>query len=362
MNKVDIFIVNYFCAQDTAHAIGNLGHDENWQFWVIDNSHDDVQWGLLESELARLPIPIELMRAPHNLGFGKACNTLFSQSQGDYCLLLNPDAKISAVDLQILISNLEGAPKFAALAPLMRWHESDEWWIPTMTPQTSLHHIKQAIANWHPWFLLRAWQRYYQAQQSVATAHHIVTQTFLSGAILLIRRSAIDRISPKNQSLFDERFFMFFEDADLSRRLRLGGFELGIAPRAQGAHLYQHKLQKNQLMQDSYAQYEALHQPWFRRCKPFWNLFDALVRRFSAVHTPSNLASSLEQLNQVLGNRRLVAWSPSSTVIPAIWRNLTEQSGPSFTASAWDTLIPGHYYGVAIDQDSTLTWIGFERI
>ena len=362
MNKVDIFIVNYFCAQDTAHAIGNIGHDENWQFWVIDNSHDDVQWRLLQSELAKLPLTIELICAPHNLGFGKACNALFAKSQGAYCLLLNPDAQISAVDLQILIDSLEKAPKFAALAPLMFWHESDEWWIPTMTPQTSLHHIKQDIANWHPRILLALWQRYYQEQQSVVTAHHIVTQTFLSGAILLIRRSAIDRVSPKDQALFDERFFMFFEDADLSRRLRLSGFELGITPKAQAAHLYQHKLHKTQLMQDSYAQYEALHQPWFRRCKSLWTLFDQLVRRFTTVHAPSNVASSLAQLNQALGTRRLVAWSPSPSVMPAIWRNLTEQSGPSFTPSSWEALIPGHYYGVAIDPDSTLTWIGFERI
>lgn len=362
MNKVDIFIVNYFCAKDTAHAIGSIGHDENWQFWVIDNSHDDMQWRLLEGELARLPMPIELIRAPHNLGFGKACNTLFAKSQGAFCLLLNPDAQISAVDLQVLISNLEGAPKFAALAPLMRWHESDEWWIPTMTPQTSLHQIKQEIVNWHSRLLLGIWRRYYQAQQSVVAAQNIVKQTFLSGAILLVRRSAIDCISLKEQTLFDERFFMFFEDADLSRRLRLNGFELGIAPRAQAAHLYQHKSHKNQLMQDSYTQYETLHQPWFRHFKPFWNLFNSLARRFSDVHTPGNLASSLEQLNQALGNRRLVAWSPSPTVMPAIWRNLTEQSGTSFTASAWDALVPGHYYGVAIDQNSSLTWIGFERI
>jgi hypothetical protein len=362
MNKIDVFIVNYFCAHDTAHAIGHLGHDDHWRFWVIDNSHDDAQWTLLQSALAKLPIAIELIRAPSNLGFGNACNTLFAKSQGDYCLLLNPDAQISAADLKALSRSLDAAPSFAALAPLMRWQDSDEWRIPTMTPQTSIHQIGQAIANWHPRLLLAAWQRYYQAQRSVVAAQSIVTQAFLSGAILLIRRSAIHQISPKDRSLFDARFFMFFEDADLSRRLRLGGFQLGIAPSAQAAHLYQHKLHKNQLMQDSYAQYEALHQAWFRRFKPAWMFFDKLVRRFSSTHTPANVASSLAQLNQALGNRRLVAWSPSPTVMPAIWRNLTAQSGPSFTSHSWDALIPGQYYGVAIDQDSTLTWIGFERV
>ena len=362
MNKIDVFIVNYFCAHDTAHAIGHLGHDDHWRFWVIDNSHDDAQWTLLQSELARLPISIELMRAPSNLGFGKACNALFAKSQGAYCLLLNPDAQISAADLKALSRSLDAAPHFAALAPLMHWQEHDEWRIPTMTPQTSMHHIGQAIAIWHPRLLLAAWQRYYQEQQSVVAAHNIVTQPFLSGAILLIRRSAIYHISPTDHALFDARFFMFFEDADLSIRLRRGGFQLGIVPGAQAMHLYQHKLHKNQLMQDSYAQYEALHQPWFSRFKPGWIFFDKLVRRFRTAHTPTNLASSLAQLNQALGNRRLVAWSPSPTGMPAIWRNLTEQSGPSFTSRSWDALTPGQYYGVAIDRDSSLTWIGFERL
>lgn len=359
---IDIFIVNFFCASDTAQAIRSIGDYPQWKFWVIDNSDNQEAWNELTKELSAIAFPIELIRAPKNLGFGNACNVLFSKSNSAFCLLLNPDAQITPTALLSLIDTLEVTPDYGALAPLMRWYENEEWWIPSMTPQTSFYQIWQSIIQGNTWLLQKTWKRYYKKQQAIVTSKGIISQSFLSGAILLLRRSAINLASPLKNEIFDRRFFMFFEDADLSRRLISSGFKLGINPSSLGMHLYQHKTSKSQLMQESYALYEAMHQPWYTKLKPYWlHLFNSIQSKNSQ-HPPIIRASNLEQFNQALGNKKLIAWSPSPTVIPAIWRKLSPDSTVSFTQNSWEALIPGRYYGVAINQDSQFTWIEFERL
>jgi N-acetylglucosaminyl-diphospho-decaprenol L-rhamnosyltransferase len=57
---------------------------------------------------------------------------------------------------------------------------------------------------------------------------------FCSGAALVVRRDAWDDVGG-----FDERYFMYGEDLDLSLRLRLAGWGVGIAPAARVAHDYE---------------------------------------------------------------------------------------------------------------------------
>jgi GT2 family glycosyltransferase len=58
---------------------------------------------------------------------------------------------------------------------------------------------------------------------------------WVSGACMLVRRAAFESVGG-----FDERYFMYWEDADLCRRLRVRGHEVRYAPRATAVHRVGH--------------------------------------------------------------------------------------------------------------------------
>ena len=362
MKRIDIFIVNFFSATDSAGAIASLGANSLWDFWVIDNSDDPIAWSNLVDAIAATAVSVHLVKAPKNIGFGNACNALYRQTNCDYCLLLNPDARIDAPALLALYKQLEAENKFAALAPMMRWDKDEDWWIPTVPPQTILHQIYQSIIALHPQLLKTAWMHYHRQQCGLLDHTGIMKQSFLSGAILLLRRSAVEDINSHALQLFDPNYFMFFEDADLSRRLRRSGYLLGISTQVHGSHLYRHSTGKYQLIQDSFELYEACHEPhWLLRLKSWW------LRKIQPYHRclqPNRLdagLSSLDLLNSALGQRTLIAWSPAPSRMPAIWRKHALNTTQGFSNEAWGRLCLGHYYGVAQDKQGRLSWIEFDR-
>ena len=364
---IDILIVNYFSAAQTVQAIRSLGHDPLWSFWVIDNSNDPREWQELQQALPSLSSSnLHLEKASSNLGFGRACNRLFEKSHAPYVLLLNPDARFEGAQLKTLMQALDDDPTIAALAPSMFQSHDRQWAIPRMTPQSIGQLMLEALIRLHPAIYRMFWQRYYKTEQTIWCTPHLISQDYLSGAILLLRRSAVQKASTSEGPLFDERYFMFFEDADLSRRLRKQGFQLAIYPQVIGFHYYQHHHSKNVLMQTSHALYEQQHFPWLKKIRRLGLFLHHRPHWIHSLYSHSIIPISLEQLDQLLGDRQLIAWSPSPFVMPAFWRSPLQHENPSFTAVDWDLLAPGQYFAIACQpmQNQTLpklTWLRFQR-
>lgn len=363
-SRLDILIINYWCAADTAHTIATIGPNPAWHFWVIDNSDSDDEWQRLEKKLSALNgFKISYERAPSNLGFAKACNFLFAKAPAPLCLLLNPDAQINASAIETLIDDLERDQKRAAVVPLMRWLTKESWWIPSAQSQHWRQIIGLRLIGIHPKIFMWAWQRYYRAQIKISNTKHFIPQSFVSGAILLIRRSAIVALPPQKSLLFDEDFFMYFEDADLSMRLTKAGYQIGICPRAIASHAYQHTHRKNELMQTTEAYFAK---KWFP------TMLRSMLLRLKHFQPPAFLyaphpapLSSLDELQNLLNGDELIAFSPSPWRIPAIWRHAEYRNTTGFSLTAWNALLPGIYYGVAARHTThTISYrlISFEKV
>ncbi|HVZ46405.1 MAG TPA: glycosyltransferase [Ramlibacter sp.] len=354
---VDICIVNYFGAADVREALRVLGPWPRGRILVVDNSADASEAQALAQAL-RGRDGVECIDAQANLGFGRGCNLAYARSSAAFFLLLNPDARITAAALEALVKELEAQPRCAALSPRMWWNPRRTFLLPAAFAQTPAYTLSLTLA---PRF---------RALARIAARHHLRHQRalmecpgtsrvdFLSGAVLLVRREAVDACG----GLFDPDYFMFFEDSDLSLRLRAGGWTLGVSGAADAVHEYRHKASKGPLM----AQARDIY---FRKRYPlFWRLSGGL-RRVDALARPLRTAPSevlprpcrtLEDFHAQAGTHAVEAFSPSPLLMPAIFRPRTAAPSP-FTQDEWQLLEPARYAALLRDAAGAMHWVHFDR-
>jgi GT2 family glycosyltransferase len=125
-------------------------------------------------------------------------------------LFLNPDAVIASGDLAALVAYLDAHPNVALVAP--RVFRNGE-------PLTSAGRASTLASSIG--FLLPPWIGRHLPDNRLPAEHDVTGPVdYVEGACMLARREALARVGA-----FDERYFLFFEEQDLSRRLRSAGYE-----------------------------------------------------------------------------------------------------------------------------------------
>ena len=196
--------------------------DITGEIWIVDNaSHDGATLGL-SSEPG-----VEVLQNEKNLGFGAAVNQGFRRSRGDLILLLNPDAELEPGALAPLIDVLRRDAATDLAAPTLI--------LPSGRRQASprrFYSLADALARRTP-LARSAIGRRLLSKHLMAAADSDGPQSvdWVSGAAMLLRRSAVPTAGP-----FDERYFLYFEDVDLCRRLAANGRKVTFEPAARVRH------------------------------------------------------------------------------------------------------------------------------
>jgi len=162
-----------------------------------------------------------------NVGFGAAANLGFKESKGEFLLLLNPDVVVRPGAVEALLETMQSRPGAGIVLPQLR------------NPDDSLQYSCRQFYSWKTLWMRRGpWcQR--------LTSHPTVRQHLMQewnhasvaevdwglGAAMLVRKRAL----PAAQ-LFDERFFLYFEDVDLCLRLHRAGWKVLYNPAAVMTH------------------------------------------------------------------------------------------------------------------------------
>lgn len=350
-------VVNYHGAEDTLAAVGSVLADEPaCAIIVVDNSCSATEARRLE---AGLPSSAQLIVAPANLGFAAACNLAFTRCESEFLLLINPDARLLPGALGLLRAAFAADRRLAAVAPATWWDEKKHWLLPTLLPETAARWLLDALASRWPTSLREAVARRWLAwQQRLHAGQSPQPVAYLSGAVLALRRQAVEAAG----GLFDERFFMFYEDADLSRRLRAAGFRLALEPRAQAVHHWRNRAAKAALMTPSAARYLAKHYPVAQRFLP--GLLAAL--RSSQGDGPGIARgfcpsfASAEAWMHWLGAGKIICLSPSALGYPATFRPLgaTPLAGDP---ACWAAIEPGRHWLLA-QRGGRSVWLAFEKV
>jgi GT2 family glycosyltransferase len=242
-HAVTAILVNYFGHADIALAVASLHADAPaLDIIVIDNSDDAQEAAALQAALS-FAASVTIATAPRNLGFGQACNWAASmRPDAAFYWLVNPDVRVLPGCLAALLGTMNAHPSLGAVAPLQFLDEAQTCLFSPSWRPTAIGMWASEVAQRQP----RAWQRHtaavcaesrrvlqlkQQAEQGRTTP---LLQRALSGAIVLLRRQALEQIG----GMFDPRYFMYYEDSDLCLRLRRGGWGMALAPQARALHLW----------------------------------------------------------------------------------------------------------------------------
>jgi hypothetical protein len=183
---------------------------------VVDNSSPDGTADLV----ARDHPWATLVRSPGNLGYGRGCNLGFERVRSPYVLFMNADVVIDARAIRVLLRFLEDHPQAGLAVPATRFTEIEEFQFvgKTFTPWTL---VAEAAG----------WSGSQSGLRTLRPGEPAFKTDWVCGAVLLARSEAIRRIGG-----FDPRFFLYFEETDLCRRLKAGGWDIWAVGDALATH------------------------------------------------------------------------------------------------------------------------------
>lgn len=193
------------------------------QVVVVDNGSRDGS----ADDLEDLDLPLLLIRNPANNGFGAACNQGAEKSTSDFILFLNPDTRLEADSLCKPLNFLNSAAgEKIGIVGIQLYDESGKVSRSCSRFPTPLNLIASAIGvgKFAPGPV---------TSQSMAEWDHkesrIVDQVM--GAFFLVRAKLIRQLSG-----FDERFFVYFEEVDFSKRAYDEGWRSYFLAEARAFH------------------------------------------------------------------------------------------------------------------------------
>jgi GT2 family glycosyltransferase len=230
--EVSVIIVNYNAGEELERALQSVAEDlaeREWEAVVVDNASSDDS----SASVARFAPRARVLRNDQNVGFGRGVNQGLAATSAAVVLIINPDCRLVAGAFDCLLDELE-KPSHAIVGPRI------------LNPDGSA----QGSARGDPDMLTGLFGRTSILRRllpnSAASKRNVVvdangdqrasrTVDWLSGACVLARRDVLSAVKG-----FDERYFLYWEDADLCRRIRALGYQVRYVPAATAVHRVGH--------------------------------------------------------------------------------------------------------------------------
>ncbi|SER26269.1 Glycosyltransferase, GT2 family [Nitrosomonas sp. Nm51] len=281
---ISVILVNYHSARLAINAVASVIDQtdiEKPEIIVVDNSTAESEHALMKTHL---PDAVTYLINQHNAGFARACNQAFACANGELILLLNPDARLLPNALSLLSDYLKKHPDAGAVGPRAYWDDDRRYLMPPSTFPSVAGLYKEAISRLHPYLADYSSLDFRKKALRFWTCTAPIAVAALSGGHVLLRRDAVIQ----SGGLFDERFFMYWEDSDLMHRLKKTGYRLYMEPNAGCVHYYEHAPAKDKRIAQGWPAYRQKH---FAHTKSF-----RLVN-WLGQHLPSAAAADIEPLS-----------------------------------------------------------------
>lgn len=252
---LSILILNYKTKgllKQCVRGVLEAGWSFPYEVIVVDNHSQD---GSLEMMRQLFP-QVTTLATPKNVGFAAGMNLAYQHASGRYVMTLNTDVAVFRGAIETMVSYLNQHAEAGLVAPrLINPDGSVQYscyqFYGTLTPifrRMPFGHLP-LIRNQLRSFLMSDWD------------HDDTRQVgWVLGACMIVRKEVTDRIG-----FFDERFFLYFDDVDLCRRIWQAGYQVVYVAEAELVHYHRRLSAENPGLTGLFSYPTRVHiQSWIK--------------------------------------------------------------------------------------------------
>ena len=219
--RFSVIVVNYHSWPLTLACVASLRATgrEDVEVLVVDNDTETVP---------ELPADVRLLRSGENLGLTRAWNRVIPETTGDLVVLLNPDTVVGEDFFGRVEAFFEGETLAGVAGPRILDADGEV----QLSARREISLLSGLLGRTS--LLTRLFPKSPLVRNQFPALEVLSRPTevdWVSGACMVVRRGALERILP-----LDERFFLYFEDADLCRRAREAGHPVFYLPGVEVLH------------------------------------------------------------------------------------------------------------------------------
>lgn len=248
---ISVIIVNYNVREFLRGALTSLRRSLAasglaGEIFVVDNASRD---GSAEMVSAEFP-EVRLYALPENAGFGKANNLALREATGEYLLILNPDTILGEETLRVMVDFMRSHPEAGAAGCKLlnadgSFQLSCRRGFPTPWASfTKLFGLSKLFPK------SKLFAKYNLTYRSENETYEVDA---LGGAFMLLSRKAYELTAG-----FDEEFFMYGEDLDLSYRIKQAGLKNYYVHSTSTVH-FKGESTRRSTLNEVKVFYEAMH-------------------------------------------------------------------------------------------------------
>lgn len=265
--RVFVIILNFNGAKVLNNCLASVFNSDysNLEIVVVDNASTDESLSHAKLKYSRA----SFINNTRNIGFSKGNNIGIRyalEKFADYVLILNNDTLIEKDTISLLVKTAE--KEDAIISPLIMERDTNKIW------------FAGGKIDW----------------KNIKTNHIFQLQSplpyetqYLSGCCMLIHKDVFKKIG-----LFDERFFLYYEDADFSLRAKNTGFKLVVNPLIKIIHLEQSNTEnkgKNYWLVLSGLIFFSAHTKGIRKIWFLLHLFLRKIKNIFDIYFLKNISS-----------------------------------------------------------------------
>ena len=203
-SRVSVVVVTHHSAAVIAACLAEIGASA--EVILVDNASDDDTLDIVTGITPRAKI----RRNKTGVGYGAGANQGLSEVSREFALLANPDSQTNTDAIAKLLEAADQYPDAALLSPRV---------LDAAGADEPAHDVEMFA------------RRNYPSRTHETPPDGPVCAAYLSGAVVLLRMSALEEIGP-----FDEAIFLYYEDDDFCMRLRAAGHSAILVPGAVVRH------------------------------------------------------------------------------------------------------------------------------